>query len=114
MSELEAAKARFLSPAFGATRTDSYHIRIEIGSGEPASFQVPIGRSYCPFSRDGRGIMQNILRQPEQIGFDEPPHRGNRGRQCRASWLRLSNVERLPYPTNAPAVTDNRWRDADF
>ncbi len=43
MSELEAAKARFLSPASGATRTDSYHICIEIGSGEPASFQVPKG-----------------------------------------------------------------------
>jgi hypothetical protein len=74
MSGLEAAKARFLSPASGATRTDSYHIRIEIGPGEPASFQVPSAFPLFMF-RECRGVMQNILRQPEQIGFDEPPQR---------------------------------------
>ena len=59
MSGLEAAKARFLSPASGATRTDSYHIRIEIGSGEPASFQVPIGPPTVHLPGMGLGIMQN-------------------------------------------------------
>jgi len=62
MSELEAAKARFLSRASGATRTDSYHTCIEIGSGEPASFQAPTGPPTIHFPGDRRGVMQNILR----------------------------------------------------
>src|SRR5258708_10220669 len=55
MSGSEEAATRFLSRASGATRTDRYHTRIEIGSGEPASFQVPYAFLLSVF-RDGRCV----------------------------------------------------------